>query len=209
MKEKIFIIVLIFTIVSGCKKNSNAPKPLDENNVEQLNDTVSALIKKHAQGKDSLALNMALLYTDQILTIDTVKANEFKNYSTKIQILEMMGRAREAFFLRTKILPKDPNNFDRLMYNAISEKVAGKADLSDNYFNRAMQICDSILSKKDSTDIIVHKIMIYTYKGENDNAKKFLDEILKKEPNNMILNQLKNNYDKQSNEVNAWLQKLK
>lgn len=209
MKQKFFIIALLLTVLSGCKKNNIASKHFDETDISQLNDTISALLKKHMEGKDSMALNMALLYTDELLTIDTVKANITRNYSLKTQILDMMGRNREAFYLRDKILPNDPDNIDRLLYNAICDKLSGNVQSSDKYFDRAMYICDSLLSENDNNpDIIIRKTSVFTYRGEKDKAKYFLNHMAKKYPYNSIIVALDNDYEKQADEVDTWLKKI-
>lgn len=207
MKQTLLTAALSLTILSGCNRNKPPEKVFDRTDIGQLNDTITALMSNYTQNNDTLSLNYALMFTDELLSIDTIQADHNRIYGVKIQILTMLNRNREAFLLNDQILPQDNNNLDRIIYNGVVKKMYGDEPAADKYFATALKKCDSILAKKDSVDILVKKISIFTYQGKKENAQSLIDKAVAAQPYNRTLVMLKEQYDQQYDRVAEMMKK--
>ena len=98
---------------------------------------------------DSLCINKALVFLDDVANNDTIKAQLRQCHMLKSQIYIYQKNYKEALpelIAYIEMLPED--NIERLIFLGLLSKQEGQKRDSELYFNRVMLLCDSILEKK-------------------------------------------------------------
>lgn len=193
MKNLILFCTILF--ISAC--NSPEEKKRSENiiDIKTLNDSIIELISNFQQSQDSTNLKLALSLNDKAIDLDSLDNNLFYNINTRIQILGLLNRKKEAFLIKELILSKDKDNIDRLIYFGQKYLLKNQKDSSEIYFNKALLQCDKLLSDSINTDLIIKKIEIYLYQNKDKDAIKTIDKALEKDSDNITLKTLKENFD--------------
>ena len=204
-------IILFCTIVlmSACNGSEKIKTSEEKMDLKSINDSIVQLISIFQQKQDSTALKLALVLNDKAIALDSLNKDQFYNLNTRIQILGLLNRYKEAFLLKEKILSKDKLNIDRLIYYGQKYKLKGQADSSEVYFNEAIIQCDKLLNDTLNTDIVLKKIEVYIYQNKIEDAKIILNQALQKSPDNETLMSLKENFGEYYKIANDLFQKIK
>lgn len=204
-------IILFCTIVlmSACNGSEKIKTSEEKMDLKSINDSIVQLISIFQQKQDSTALKLALVLNDKAIALDSLNKDQFYNLNTRIQILGLLNRYKEAFLLKEKILSKDKLNIDRLIYYGQKYKLKGQADSSEVYFNEAIIQCDKLLNDTLNTDIVLKKIEVYIYQNKVEDAKIILNQALQKSPDNETLMSLRENFGEYYKIVNDLFQKIK
>ncbi len=225
MRNVILLIILLLSLLYSCnnntKVNDSSNQAIDRINmntnlmknsaqdIKSINDSIVQLISIFQQKQDSTALKLALVLNDKAIALDSLNKDQFYNLNTRIQILGLLNRYKEAFLLKEKILSKDKLNIDRLIYYGQKYKLKGQADSSEVYFNEAIIQCDKLLNDTLNTDIVLKKIEVYIYQNKVEDAKIILNQALQKSPDNETLMSLRENFGEYYKIVNDLFQKIK
>jgi tetratricopeptide (TPR) repeat protein len=150
-------------------------------------DSASNYFRKGMICHDSLCLNKALAFLDDVIKNDTVKVQLRQYHLLKSQIYYYQRNYKE-YFKELKVyidmLPDD--NIQRLMFLGIFSKQKGEIRDSERYFNRAMFLCDSILEKDEDINTVIAKAEVIYFQSGESKALEFI------ETNKNIFNQIGN-----------------
>lgn len=195
--NKIIFLFIAICFTYSCNNANNKANKEDISDIKVLNDSINKLITFYQQDKDSTELKIALSLNDRVLSLDKKNKNQFYNYNTRIQILSLLNRKKEAFLLNERILNKDSLNIDRLMYYGLKYNLKKQEDSSNFYFNKALYL----ISQNDSldTNLIIKKTYIFIYQDKKDTAKKVIEDELRKNPDNEILQVFNEDFDEYYN----------
>jgi len=198
---KIIFLFILMCFIYSCNNMNNKEIKEDLSEIEILNDSINKLITFYQQDNDSSKLEIALSLNDSTISLDTIYNNQFYNYNTRIQILGLLNRKKEAFLLKEEILNKDSLDIDRLIYYGQKYKLEKQEDSSNFYFDKALYLINQ--KQSPDTDLILKKINIFIYQDKKDTAKKVIADELLKNPDNEILQLFQddfNNYYNMSKE---------
>ena len=109
-------LLSIAILLSACYHSGEKTISVNKVDLKAMNDSIIQLIVKFQQVKDSTALKAALSLNDKVIALDSAKKNQYYNLNTRIQILGLLNKRKEAFLLKEKILSKEDLNIDRLIY---------------------------------------------------------------------------------------------
>lgn len=204
---KFFTIIILLFLIASCTHKRIDSSSIGDNCVIEKRDSVATLLIQFQQVGDTALLTKGLALNSEILKMDTTRASLFYDLNTRIQLLGSLGRYKEAFLLKDKVITKDTNNIDRVIYDAMRYDVAGKADSAQYLYFLAIKKCDDRL--KDTLDIntVTNKLSIYTFQGKRKEVKLMLEELLKTSPDNEMLKSLNEDSDRLS-EMNQHLRKV-
>lgn len=207
MKRGIFIcIVILLTSCSFANKSTSSTI-----NQSTIDLAINQLVISFQETQDSILLDSALLLNSKAINLDTLNINQRRNLSTRIQILSELGRSKEAFLLKEKILSNNKADIDRLMYYGMKYKVEQMNDSSNIYFDKALVQCDKFLQDKFSVTIVERKLDIYIFQQNFAQVMPTIDEALVKvsEDDAHILIDYKDNLPKYINMSNQFLESIK
>lgn len=208
-KMKNVILFCTIILLSAC----NEPEKMKTSEVKMdlisINDSIIQLISTFQQDQDSTALELALCLNDQAIALDSLNDNQFYNLNTRIQILGLLDRKKEAFLLKNMILSKDEANIDRLIYYGQKYKLKGQIDSSQIYFNKALIRCNELLADTLSSDLIMKKAEIYIYQKKNKEALNIIDQSLLKNPQDINLKSFRGNFDEYCKIINDLFEDIK
>lgn len=202
-------LLSIAILLSACYHSGEKTISGNKVDLKAMNDSIIQLIVKFQQFKDSTALKAALSLNDKVIALDSAKKNQYYNLNTRIQILGLLNKRKEAFLLKEKILSKEDLNIDRLIYYGQKYKLMGLKDSSDIYFNSALEQCDKLLKDAFNFNLIIQKVEIYTFQKRYDDALRTIEQGLLKEPQNDILNTLKDDFDEYIKRTNNLFNDIK
>ncbi len=206
-KMKYIVIIILSTFAFGSCSHKQSKVEVDSSAL--LRDSIVDLIIKFQQDGDSMALYNALSLNEIILSQDTITKNRYYNYNTQIQILGLLGRKKEAFLLKDKVLSKNQTNIDRLIYDGMKHKLFGSKDSAYHYFSLALKECDKQDKDPQNIDLIIKKIEIYMYQNKKDEAKKTLDNALRNDPHNPTLLNWRAEFDNIYNKFSDYFSDIK
>ncbi len=192
---KNIVLFYIALLMSACNHSENSKKSENEMDIKLLSDSIVQMILTFEQNKDSISLNHALLLSDKVMALDSANNHLLYNLNTRIQILGLLNKKKEAFLLKEKTLSKDKHNIDRLIYHGLKNSLKGRMDSSEIYFNAALTQCNKQLKDTLNTDIIIKKVEIYMYQRKKKEALKIINQTLAEYPKNVILTTIKDDFD--------------
>lgn len=192
-------LFFVTMLLSACYHSGGKISIVNKTDIKRMNDSIIQLITNFEQIQDSAALEMALSLNDKVIALDSAKENQFYNLGIRIQLLGLLNKTKEAFLLKEKILSKDKFNIERLTYYGQKYRLMGLIDSSEIYFNSALIQCDKLLKDTLNTDLIMRKVEIYTYQKKNDDALRIIEQALLQDPENIILNTYKDDFDEYCN----------
>lgn len=203
---KLFFVTML---LSACYHSGGKTTIANKTDIKTMNDSIIQLIINFEQIQDSAALEMALSLNDKVIALDSAKENQFYNLGIRIQLLGLLNKKKEAFLLKEKILSKDKFNIERLTYYGQKYRLMGLIDSSEIYFNSALIQCEKLLKDTLNTDLIMQKVEIYTYQKKKDDALRIIEQALLQDPENIILNTYKDNFDEYCNIINNQFDNIK
>ena len=127
------------------------------------------------------------------------------NLNVRAQILALLNKKKEAFLLKERTLSKDKFNIDRLIYYGQKNRLMGRIDSSEIYFNAALTQCDKLIEDTFNIDAIIKKAEIYMYQKKKKEALRIINQALVKSPKNVILTTFKENLDQYHRMSNIFL----
>lgn len=206
---KNLITVIILALLSACSNVKEKEIPGNEIEIKDLNDSIVQLIILFQQNQDSSVLKSALLLNDKVMKMDSVNAHRYYNLNTRIQILGLLNRKKEAFLLKEQTLNKDSLNIDNLIYYGLKHKLKGEEAFSKKYFEKALNRCNELMKDSASTELLLQKVYIYIYQNKDDEAKKVIDDALLKDTDNDILETFRENFEDISKQSYDFLSDIK
>lgn len=182
-----YLAIIIFSIALSCTHKQQDSSLLLNNANTALRDSVVTLIIQFQQGGDSVLLKRALIINDELLETSRTTKDSLYDFNTRIQLLALLGRPRDAFLLKDNVISKDPNNINRLIYDAQRYDLAGRTDSAEYLYSLAIRKCDILLKDSIDINIVVNKLDIYAFQGKRKEIKQMFEELQKSVPDNEML----------------------
>jgi hypothetical protein len=157
------ILCYIAILMCACSQSGIDKKHENNKDLKILNDSVIELILTFQSNQDSILLNHALVLNNKAMALDSSNSNLLYNLNVRAQILALLNKKKEAFLLKERTLSKDKFNIDRLIYYGQKNRLIGRMDSSEIYFNAALIQCDKLLEDTLNIDAIIKKAEIYMY----------------------------------------------
>ena len=199
------ILCYIAILICACSQSGIDKKHENNKDLKILNDSVIELILTFQSNQDSILLNHALVLNNKAMALDSSNSNLLYNLNVRAQILTLLNKRKEAFLLKEKTLSKDKFNIDRLIYYGQKNRLMGRIDSSEIYFNAALTQCDKLLEDTFNIDAIIKKAEIYMYQKKKKEALRIINQALVKSPKNVILTTFKENLDQYHKMSNIFL----
>ena len=199
------ILCYIAILMCACNQSGIDKKHENNKDLKILNDSVIELILTFQSSQDSILLNHALVLNNKAMALDSSNSNLLYNLNVRAQILALLNKKKEAFLLKEKTLSKDKFNIDRLIYYGQKNRLMGRIDSSEIYFNAALTQCDKLLEDTFNIDAIIKKAEIYMYQKKKKEALRIINQALVKSPKNVILTTFKENLDQYHRMSNIFL----
>ena len=199
------ILCYIAILICACNQSGIDKKHENNKDLKILNDSVIELILTFQSSQDSILLNHALVLNNKAMALDSSNSNLLYNLNVRVQILTLLNKKKEAFLLKGKTLSKDKFNIDRLIYYGQKNRLMGRIDSSEIYFNAALTQCDKLLEDTFNIDAIIKKAEIYMYQKKKKEALRIINQALVKSPKNVILTTFKENLDQYHKMSNIFL----
>lgn len=190
--RNLIVFLLLFSACSDIKVKTISGSNDD---MKKLNDSIVYLINSFQLNQDTAIINKALFLNDRVIALDSSNNDLFYNINTRIQILGLLNKKREAFLLREKILSKDDTNIDRLIYYGQKYRLRDQIDSSKIYFNAALVECDKLSNNSFNTEILLKKIEIYIHQRKDKEALKMINKELQEHPENEVLKTFRDDFD--------------
>ena len=199
------ILCYIAILICACSQSGIDKKHENNKDLKILNDSVIELILTFQSNQDSILLNHALVLNNKAMALDSSNSNLLYNLNVRAQILTLLNKKKEAFLLKEKTLSKDKFNIDRLIYYGQKNRLMGRIDSSEIYFNAALTQCDKLIEDTFNIDAIIKKAEIYMYQKKKKEALRIINQALVKSPKNVILTTFKENLDQYHKMSNIFL----
>ena len=199
------ILCYIAILMCACSQSGIDKKHENNKDLKIPNDSVIELILTFQSNQDSRLLNHALVLNNKAMALDSSNSNLLYNLNVRAQILTLLNKKKEAFLLKEKTLSKDKFNIDRLIYYGQKNRLMGRIDSSEIYFNAALTQCDKLLEDTLNIDAIIKKAEIYMYQKKKKEALRIINQALVKSPKNVILTTFKENLDQYHKMSNIFL----
>ena len=199
------ILCYIAILICACSQSGIDKKHENNKDLKILNDSVIELILTFQSSQDSILLNHALVLNNKAMALDSSNSNLLYNLNVRAQILTLLNKRKEAFLLKEKTLSKDKFNIDRLIYYGQKNRLMGRIDSSEIYFNAALTQCDKLIEDTFNIDAIIKKAEIYMYQKKKKEALRIINQALVKSPKNVILTTFKENLDQYHKMSNIFL----
>ena len=193
MKNTILFYIAI--LICACNQSGIDKKHENNKDLKILNDSVIELILTFQSNQDSILLNHALVLNNKAMALDSSNSNLIYNLNVRAQILALQNKKKEAFLLKERTLSKDKFNIDRLIYYGQKNRLMGRIDSSEIYFNAALTQCDKLLEDTFNIDAIIKKAEIYMYQKKKKEALRIINQALVKSPKNIVLKTFKEDLD--------------
>jgi tetratricopeptide (TPR) repeat protein len=206
---KYIILFYIAISISACNQSSIDKEHKNKMDLKILNDSVIELILTFQSNQDSILLNHALVLNNKAMALDSSNSNLLYNLNVRAQILALLNKKKEAFLLKERTLSKDKFNIDRLIYYGQKNRLMGRIDSSEIYFNAALTQCDKLLVDTFNIDAIIKKAEIYMYQKKKKEALRIINQALVKSPKNVILTTFKENLDQYYEMSNIFFDDIK
>ena len=203
------ILCYIAILICACNQSGIDKKHENNKDLKILNDSVIELILTFQSSQDSILLNHALVLNNKAMALDSSNSNLLYNLNVRAQILTLLNKKKEAFLLKEKTLSKDKFNIDRLIYYGQKNRLMGRIDSSEIYFNAALTQCDKLLEDTFNIDAIIKKAEIYMYQKKKKEALRIINQALVKSPKNVILTTFKENLDQYHKMSNIFFDDIK
>lgn len=150
----------------------------------RLNDEASeiyGLIGKPNFKDDSVFLDVALLYLDRAIELNSVVVTAYQN---KYNIVASFGRYREALKLMQKINSLSENfAYGYLSQGLIYEKL-NNLDSANYCYKKAYDLYTLSIKIKPDINDLIHRVIVLELINQKDLASKELDRIILKYPDN-------------------------
>ena len=199
------ILCYIAILMCACNQSGIDKKHENNKDLKILNDSVIELILTFQSNQDSILLNHALVLNNKAMDLDSSNSNLIYNLNVRAQILALQNKKKEAFLLKERTLSKDKFNIDRLIYYGQKNRLMGRIDSSEIYFNAALTQCDKLIEDTFNIDAIIKKAEIYMYQKKKKEALRIINQALVKSPKNVILTTFKENLDQYHRMSNIFL----
>ena len=199
------ILCYIAILICACNQSGIDKKHENNKDLKILNDSVIELILTFQSSQDSILLNHALVLNNKAMALDSSNSNLLYNLNVRAQILALQNKKKEAFLLKERTLSKDKFNIDRLIYYGQKNRLMGRIDSSEIYFNAALTQCDKLIEDTFNIDAIIKKAEIYMYQKKKKEALRIINQALVKSPKNVILTTFKENLDQYHRMSNIFL----
>ncbi len=199
------ILCYIAILICACNQSGIDKKHENNKDLKILNDSVIELILTFQSSQDSILLNHALVLNNKAMALDSSNSNLLYNLNVRAQILALLNKKKEAFLLKERTLSKDKFNIDRLIYYGQKNRLMGRIDSSEIYFNAALTQCDKLIEDTFNIDAIIKKAEIYMYQKKKKEALRIINQALVKSPKNVILTTFKENLDQYHKMSNIFL----
>ena len=199
------ILCYIAILICACNQSGIDKKHENNKDLKILNDSVIELILTFQSSQDSILLNHALVLNNKAMALDSSNSNLLYNLNVRAQILALLNKKKEAFLLKERTLSKDKFNIDRLIYYGQKNRLMGRIDSSEIYFNAALTQCDKLIEDTFNIDAIIKKAEIYMYQKKKKEALRIINQALVKSPKNVILTTFKENLDQYHRMSNIFL----
>ncbi len=199
------ILCYIAILMCACNQSGIDKKHENNKDLKILNDSVIELILTFQSSQDSILLNHALVLNNKAMALDSSNSNLLYNLNVRAQILALLNKKKEAFLLKERTLSKDKFNIDRLIYYGQKNRLMGRIDSSEIYFNAALTQCDKLIEDTFNIDAIIKKAEIYMYQKKKKEALRIINQALVKSPKNVILTTFKENLDQYHRMSNIFL----
>jgi tetratricopeptide (TPR) repeat protein len=199
------ILCYIAILICACNQSGIDKKHENNKDLKILNDSVIELILTFQSNQDSILLNHALVLNNKAMALDSSNSNLLYNLNVRAQILALLNKKKEAFLLKERTLSKDKFNIDRLIYYGQKNRLMGRIDSSEIYFNAALTQCDKLIEDTFNIDAIIKKAEIYMYQKKKKEALRIINQALVKSPKNVILTTFKENLDQYHKMSNIFL----
>lgn len=199
------ILCYIAILMCACNQSGIDKKHENNKDLKILNDSVIELILTFQSSQDSILLNHALVLNNKAMALDSSNSNLLYNLNVRAQILALLNKKKEAFLLKERTLSKDKFNIDRLIYYGQKNRLMGRIDSSEIYFNAALTQCDKLIEDTFNIDAIIKKAEIYMYQKKKKEALRIINQALVKSPKNVILTTFKENLDQYHKMSNIFL----
>lgn len=206
---KYIILFYIAISISACNQSSIDKEHKNKMDLKILNDSVIELILTFQSNQDSILLNHALVLNNKAMALDSSNSNLLYNLNVRAQILALLNKKKEAFLLKERTLSKDKFNIDRLIYYGQKNRLMGRIDSSEIYFNAALTQCDKLLVDTFNIDAIIKKAEIYMYQKKKKEALRIINQALVKSPKNVLLTTFKENLDQYYEMSNIFFDDIK
>ena len=174
-------ICVIFVVC--CSSSSNNNKGNDE--LILLRDSVSKLVQNGEMRGDTNLIRQALVLSDSLLKIDTLKIARIHYYINRSGAYYLLGDSINAIVEAEKAyLLYDKDNIMRMSYFAVKYHKLGMRDSAKYYFDKTIAKYDRLLmtNKDKYLDNVMRKAMLLdVIKGRKETLL-FLDVEKKKYP---------------------------
>lgn len=201
MKKIVFAgIIASFLFVLGCNQVPQEVK--DAKTINDMRVQVGNYMADYQSSGNEESLEKALKTNQTLIT----KYGNKDNFDTnvRVQILFAAGRKQEAFMLMNEIIPADPKNPERLMYQGLEYKIKGEEELAGKSFAEAVEELDALI-EQDPLDIasITMKITVYIASGDKEKARKIVEEKYNAKKEDAYWIYLHNNFEEISERISG------